>query len=64
MLPRIPYAKDFKGFSKAGRQLAELHLDHETVAPWPLPEESKDLVLDPKNHYSVRKCFLPRQARR
>ena len=38
-LPRIPFAKDFWGFSKAGRELAELHLNYETVTPYPLEEE-------------------------
>lgn len=33
-LPRIPLARDFDIFSKAGRALAELHLDYETVEPW------------------------------
>lgn len=31
MLPRIPYCKDFWGFSKIGRTLAELHLNYETI---------------------------------
>lgn len=38
MLPRLPLVenvKDFWAFSKAGRQLAELHLNYETVAPFP-----------------------------
>jgi predicted helicase len=38
-LPRIPCVKtpeDFWAFSKAGRALAELHLNYETVAPYPL----------------------------
>lgn len=38
-LPRIPCVKtaaDFWAFSKAGRDLAELHLDYETVTPYPL----------------------------
>ena len=39
-LPRIPYAKDFRAFSKAGRELAEWHLNYETAAPWPVAEES------------------------
>jgi len=34
MIPRIPLVKDFWGFSKAGRGLAEWHLNYETVAPW------------------------------
>lgn len=38
-LPRIPFAKDFWGFSKAGRELAALHLNYETVTPYPLEEE-------------------------
>ena len=38
MLPRLPLVedvKDFWSFSKAGRKLAELHLNYETVAPYP-----------------------------
>lgn len=38
MLPRLPLleeVKDFWAFSKAGRQLADLHLNYETVAPYP-----------------------------
>ncbi len=37
-LPRIPFVEqvdEFMAFSKAGRQLAELHLHYETVAPHP-----------------------------
>lgn len=37
MLPKLPLVedvKDFWAFSKAGRQLAELHLNYETVAPY------------------------------
>lgn len=38
MLPRIPKVKDFWGFSKAGRELADLHLNYETVEPYALEE--------------------------
>ncbi|WP_253901545.1 type ISP restriction/modification enzyme [Arthrobacter sp. PAMC 25486] len=38
MLPRIPKVKDFWGFSTAGRALADLHLNYETVAPAELTE--------------------------
>lgn len=41
-LPRIPRVKtsaDFWAFSKAGRELAELHLHYETVEPYPLTIE-------------------------
>jgi predicted helicase len=35
-LPRIPLAPDFQAFSKAGKELAKLHLDYEKLKPWPL----------------------------
>jgi len=35
-LPRIPLAKDFWGFSKAGKELARLHIEYESLEPWPL----------------------------
>lgn len=38
MLPRIPLVSDYEkfwAFSKAGRELANLHLNYETVAPLP-----------------------------
>jgi predicted helicase len=38
MLPRIPKVKDFWGFSTRGRDLAALHLNYETVEPYPLEE--------------------------
>jgi predicted helicase len=41
MLPRIPKVKDFWGYSQAGRALAKLHLDYETVTPYPLEEITK-----------------------
>ena len=44
MVPRIPFASDFWGFSKAGRELAHWHLNYETVDPWPLEEQ-----IDEKN---------------
>lgn len=37
-LPRIPLAKDFNAFMKAGRELAQLHLDYEHVEPYPVFE--------------------------
>ncbi len=41
MLPRVPYAPDFRFFSQAGRDLAYWHLNYETVEPWPVEEEAK-----------------------
>jgi predicted helicase len=42
-LPRIPYAPDFRAFAEAGRKLADLHLNYETVTPYDLKWiEAKD----------------------
>ncbi len=38
MLPRIPMSMNFADFTASGRKLAELHLDYETVEPYPLVE--------------------------
>ncbi|MDZ4770940.1 MAG: type ISP restriction/modification enzyme, partial [Chloroflexota bacterium] len=35
-LPRIPFMPNFNQFNQAGRRLAALHLDYETVEPYPL----------------------------
>jgi predicted helicase len=35
-LPRIPFMADFRAFSEAGKQLAELHMNYEDVEPWPM----------------------------
>jgi predicted helicase len=57
-LPRIPCTKqvvDFWAFSKAGRALAKLHLNYETVKPFPLKVEttSKGKLTD--SSYRVEK---------
>lgn len=36
MLPRIPKVKAFREFAKAGAELAELHINYESVEPHPL----------------------------
>jgi predicted helicase len=36
MLPRIPKVKQFAEFAEAGRKLADLHINYETVTPYPL----------------------------
>jgi len=38
-IPRVKTAADFWAFSQAGRKLAELHLNYETVEPYPLKIE-------------------------
>jgi predicted helicase len=60
MLPRLPLVeavKDFWVFSKAGRQLAELHLNYETVAPY------LDVTVtgDDGKTYSVEKMRFPKK---
>jgi predicted helicase len=35
-LPRIPLAKDFRAFAEAGKELARLHIEYESLEPWPL----------------------------
>ncbi|AIP27538.1 putative helicase [Burkholderia thailandensis E264] len=56
-LPRIPCVKtpaDFWAFSKAGRKLADLHINYETVAMYPLQIEGGGLLLT-DNDYRVEK---------
>ena len=60
MLPRLPLienVKDFWTFSKAGRQLAELHLNYENIAPSPVVTVTGD---DGK-HYTVDKMRFPKK---
>ena len=35
-LPRIPFAPDFAAFSKAGQELARLHMDYEKLEQYEL----------------------------
>jgi predicted helicase len=41
-LPRIPLAPDFRAFAAAGRELARLHMDYESLQPWPLKATEND----------------------
>ena len=62
-LPRIPAVKtaeDFRRFSQAGRDLADLHLNYETVDKYPaLVEEAGDRR-DPAAFYRVEKMKYPK----
>lgn len=40
-LPRIPYAPDFHAYAKAGKRLAELHVEYEKQKPFPLQTKEK-----------------------
>jgi predicted helicase len=58
MLPRIPLTKettDYKKFNQAGRDLAQWHLNYETIEPYPLAEISPELGLDPWKQFHVSK---------
>lgn len=60
MLPRIPLVerpKDFWAFSKAGRQLAELHINYESVSAHP------DVVIEGEESefYTVEKMRFPKK---
>ena len=45
-IPRVKTATDFWSFSRAGRALADLHLDYETVTPYPLTIDAKGPLTD------------------
>jgi predicted helicase len=45
-IPRVKNAADFWAFSKAGRALADLHINYETVQPYPLKIEAKGALTD------------------
>lgn len=63
VLPRIPMARDFQAFSKAGRELARWHLNYESVEPYPLNEFSESLRLDPAKHYLVEQMRFAKKGR-
>jgi predicted helicase len=62
MLPRIPLAQDFWAFSKAGRGLAQWHLNYENVEPYPLKEHSDQFAFEEKEHYRVRKMSFGKRG--
>jgi len=45
-IPRVKTATDFWAFSQAGRKLADLHLNYETVEPYPLKIEAAGKLTD------------------
>jgi predicted helicase len=60
MLPRLPLVeevKDFWAFSKAGRKLADLHLNYETVAPF----ADAKVTSDDGKFYTVEKLRFPKK---
>ncbi len=59
-LPRIPFANDFRAFSTAGRELADWHLNYETVEPYPL-SHAGELPLGEAALYRVQKMAWARK---
>jgi predicted helicase len=63
MLPRLPLVdepKDFWKFSKAGRALAELHVNYETVPPHPAVKVEGDA----SGHFKVEKMRFPKKGQK
>jgi len=61
MLPRLPLVddvRDFWTFSKAGRKLAELHLNYETISPYP----DAKITGDDSGFYTVEKMRFPKKG--
>jgi predicted helicase len=44
--PRIPFYADFAKYAAAGKQLADLHIGYENIAPYPLQRVEKQMVQD------------------
>ena len=63
MLPSIPLAKDFWAFSKAGRSLADLHVNYESVEPYPLEEIWGHLWLASQTDYRVAKMRFAKKGK-
>lgn len=56
-LPRIPFVRkveDFFNFSKAGRTLAELHINYESIAPYPVEYEQGKHAIQKLNDEDYR----------
>jgi predicted helicase len=63
MLPRIPFtreAADFCKLSQAGHELAQWHLNYETVEPWPVKEHHEELLSAPAKDFLVQKMTFAR----
>jgi predicted helicase len=66
MLPRLPFTRetaDFWRFSQAGRDLAQWHLNYETIKPWPVKEYASELLSDPAMDFLVQKMTFGRKDR-
>jgi predicted helicase len=60
MLPRLPLVddvKDFWNFSKSGRQLADIHLNYESVEPYP----NVEVIGEDSGYFKVEKMKFPKK---
>lgn len=65
MLPRIPKCANFGEYAKAGRELADLHVNYERVQPYALSEDWKlDAPADLWQRYRVTKPTWAKRADR
>lgn len=63
MLPRLPLVddvRDFWKFSKAGRQLAELHIEYENVPPYP----DVKVTGEDSGYFKVQKMRFPKKGQK
>lgn len=64
MLPRIPKVPGFWEYSNIGRELAELHVNYESVEPYPIAETwAVDAPEDDWKKYRVEKLAWGKQGR-
>ena len=67
MLPRIPLTgttEDFWKFSGGGRDLAEWHLNYETVEPWPLvTHDTAPMTMPAEDKFKVKKMAFARPTK-
>ncbi|MFH5803947.1 DEAD/DEAH box helicase [Alienimonas sp. DA493] len=64
-LPRIPLTRDtadFWAFTQAGRDLADLHLNYETVKPWGVSVQTETFDFDPWDQFKVEKMRFARPS--
>ena len=64
MLPRIPMVPGFWDFANIGRELADLHVNYESVEPYPLTETwALDAPADEWEQYRVQKLAWGKTGR-
>lgn len=66
MLPRIPFAPDFRTFSKAGRDLASWHMNYETVETYTLKERMNNhgfSKMAPKEFFQIEEMKFAKNGK-